>query len=129
MYVSFHITRGGRFFNPGHIEFVGEFGFQQLQSYLSNRIFLKNRDDKGKFCKPYLTDCDGNAISDSDLTSESGTIDFDGDYDTYYSIDAENMGCEERDAIRKTKGYISPKLRELVSSYNFEDGIEDNEDE
>lgn len=129
MYVSFHVTRGGRFFNPGHLEFVGEMDFQELQSYLDSHIFIKNRDEKGRFCKPYIADCDGNQVSYDDISAMVGTIDLDGDYDTYYTIDAENMGCEERDAIRKAKGYTSPGLQELVSSYNFEDGIEDNEDE
>lgn len=127
MYISFHKTRGGKFFNPGYIEFVGEFDFQQLQSHLSSFILIKNKDDKGRFCKPYLTDCDGNIISEDDLKSRIGTIDFDGDYDTYYSIDSEDMDCEERNAIRRDKGYISPELQELLFSYNLEDGIEDDD--
>lgn len=48
-------------------------------------------------------------------------------YDTYYSIDSEDMDCEERNAIRRDKGYISPELQELLFSYNLEDGIEDDD--
>ena len=117
MYVSFHVTRGGRFFNPGHLEFVGEMDFQELQSYLDSHIFIKNRDEKGRFCKPYIADCDGNQVSYDDISAMVGTIDLDGDYDTYYTIDADDMGEEELEAIRKYKGYLPDELRAMLTDY------------
>lgn len=117
MYVSFHVTRGGRFFNPGHLEFVGEMDFQELQSYLDSHIFIKNRDEKGRFCKPYIADCDGNQVSYDDISAMVGTIDLDGDYDTYYVMDADDMGEEELEAIRKYKGYLPDELRAMLTDY------------
>ena len=117
MYVSFHVTRGGKFFNPGHLEFVGEMDFQELQSYLDSHIFIKNRDEKGRFCKPYIADCDGNQVSYDDISAMVGTIDLDGDYDTYYVMDADDMGEEELEAIRKYKGYLPDELRAMLTDY------------
>ena len=117
MYVSFHVTRGGRFYNPGHLEFVGEMDFQELQSYLDSHIFIKNRDEKGRFCKPYIADCDGNQVSYDDISAMVGTIDLDGDYDTYYVMDADDMGEEELEAIRKYKGYLPDELRAMLTDY------------
>ncbi len=45
MVLSFHVCRGGRFFNPGHVEFVGEKTFSDVCSMLSDRLFTKNRDE------------------------------------------------------------------------------------
>lgn len=55
-----------------------------------NYIFEKYRDNKGKFCKKYLTDSDGNTLMDSFEYSEAlltgcGTLDFDGVYNTIYT--------------------------------------------
>lgn len=37
--------------------------------------------------------------------------------DTYYSLDADDLGDEEVDAIRRAKGYVPDEIMELVSSY------------
>ena len=42
MVLSFHVCRGGRFFNPGHVEFVGEETFSDVCSMLSDRLFTKD---------------------------------------------------------------------------------------
>ena len=39
MVLSFHVCRGGRFYNPGHVEFVGEETFSDVCSMLSDRLF------------------------------------------------------------------------------------------
>lgn len=117
MYVSFHKTRGGEFYNPGYVEFVGEMDFQELISFLSDSLYINRRDEKGRFTRPYLTDGNGRVVTDDDLDGHTGTIDFDGDYDTYYSLDADDLGDEEVDAIRRAKGYVPDEIMELVSSY------------
>ena len=47
MVLSFHVCRGGRFFNPGHVEFVGEETFSDVCSMLSDRLFTKDRSMGG----------------------------------------------------------------------------------
>ena len=83
--VCFHTGRGGRFHNPGHRTYVGEFDIQDmLNSWLADKTFINERDEKGRFSKPYVTDCSGRTVVDAeDLASGVGTIDFDGIYDSY----------------------------------------------
>lgn len=71
MVLSFHVCRGGRFFNPGHVEFVGEETFSDVCSMLSDRLFTKDRDEHGRFCKPYIADEVGTVVSEDD---ENGVV-------------------------------------------------------
>lgn len=83
IYLHFHIGRGGRYYNQGYVTFQGERDFQQLLSYRSY-LFEVNRDEKGRFCKPYLIDGAGNGIDAGDdwRTAKTGRLNFDNDYDT-----------------------------------------------
>lgn len=86
--VTFEIGRGGMSHNPGYLRFENtdrDIFFEQ-----ENYIFEKTRNKKGRFCKKYLTDVDGNTLMDaleySDaLQSGCGKLDFDGGYDTIYT--------------------------------------------
>ena len=61
--VCFHTGRGGRFHNPGHRTYVGEFDIQDmLNSWLADKTFINERDEKGRFSKPYVTDCSGELL-------------------------------------------------------------------
>ena len=127
MVLSFHVCRGGRFFNPGHVEFVGEKTFSDVCSMLSDRLFTKNRDEHGRFCKPYIADEVGTVVSEDDENGRTGEIDFDGDYDRYYTIeieDIDDLSDSELEAIREYKGYISEDLEHLVK---VDDDEEDEE--
>ena len=93
MVLSFHVCRGGRFFNPGHVEFVGEETFSDVCSMLSDRLFTKDRDEHGRFCKPYIADEVGTVVSEDDENGRTGEIDFDGNYDRYYNVSSTNYKC------------------------------------
>ena len=130
MVLSFHVCRGGRFFNPGHVEFVGEKTFSDVCSMLSDRLFTKNRDEHGRFCKPYIADEVGTVVSEDDENGRTGEIDFDGDYDRYYTIeieDIDDLSDSELEAIREYKGYISEDLERLIKVSDDEENEEDEE--
>jgi hypothetical protein len=84
IYLHFHIGRGGHYNNAGYVTFQGERDFQQLLSYRSEHLDEVNRDEKGRFCKPYLIDGAGNGIDAGDdwKTAKTGRLNFDNDYDT-----------------------------------------------
>lgn len=126
-YVAFRVGRGGRFYNPGHITFHGEMTFAELVREQSNDLFIRDRDEKGRFCKRILVDCSGSVVSEDDIHGNVGRLDFDGAYDTYYVRDMEYLNEEERNAIRKDNSYISDELQSYLQSYNEVDGIEDDE--
>ena len=126
-YVAFKVGRGGRFHNPGYISFYGEMTFAELVKEQSNDLFLRDRDEHGRFCKRILINCSGNVVSEDDINGNTGCLDFDGDYDKYYVKDMQDMSQEERDAVRKENSYISEELTHYIKSYNDIDGVDDNE--
>ena len=79
--VAFHVGRGGRFNNPGHVTYIGE---KSLHDFLDdNRLFYCDRDRNGRYCKPYYTDCNGNTmLTAEDIECNYGTIGWDCGYDT-----------------------------------------------
>ncbi len=94
---------------------------------LSDRLFTKDRDEHGRFCKPYIADEVGTVVSEDDENGRTGEIDFDGDYDRYYTIeieDIDDLSDSELEAIREYKGYISEDLEHLVK---VDDDEEDEE--
>lgn len=82
--VAFHIGRGGQFHNPGHKTYKGEINFTQLCNSNDQYLYEVNRDSNGRFCRPYLIDAGGNtAVTPDDYGKEVGSIDYDGEYDTW----------------------------------------------
>ena len=61
----------------------------------------------------------GRRVSDDDVNGDIGSIDFDGDYDRYYVIDAEDMDDRERRAVREVDGYISDDLQEILDEEEY----------
>ena len=103
--VAFHIGRGGRFWNQGHLSFVGE---KKIGDFIDDLF--------------WDTDEDGNAIPDAELRTDSGhevgctwaevetgigRIDIDGDYDTTYTMKLSDVEEDSRewDAIFKADDY------------------------
>ena len=116
--VSFHIGRGGRFYNAGHRTFIGEKDFQDLLNMEANNCFIHNRNDAGKFCKPFITDCSGNPVSDDDVNELTGTLDFDGQYDTSYAKVIDDCDEHELQIIAEANIYKSPALVAYLMNAN-----------
>jgi hypothetical protein len=116
--VAFHTGRGDQFYNAGHKTFIGEKNFQELQILNDSNIFTKYRDEKGRFCKPFLTDCNGNAISTDDVDALIGSLDFDGQYDFDSCDYVENCTKDELKIIAETQMYKSPELVAFLETSN-----------
>ena len=112
--VTFHIGRGGRFYNSGHKTYKGEKSFKEIISENENHIYIKNRDENGKYIKPIITDESGNEISDNNINDETGTLNFDGDYDTTITKYIEECTETEIQIIEESNLYKSEELKEYL---------------
>lgn len=95
------------------------FPIHQRYKFESKSQLTQNRDLNDRFCKPYLMADSGRRVSDDDVNGDIGSIDFDGDYDRYYVIDAEDMDDRERRAVREVDGYISDDLQEILDEEEY----------
>ena len=118
--VAFHIGRGGRHNNPGHLTFIGEKNFQELLSLNSDNIFEHNRDEKGRFCTPFLTDSQQCSITHDDIRGEVGRLDFDGYCDTDTARYIEDCTDSELEVIVESDLYKSGQLAEWLVNHNPE---------
>ncbi len=118
--VALHIGRGGHFNNPGHLFYLGEKNFQDLISQEYIHIFPMNKDDKGRFCKPFFVDGSGNVVSEDDPNGLIGTLDFDRQFDTDYCKYIED--CDERELtlMATTNEYKEPKIVAFLENFNTE---------
>lgn len=88
--VCFHIGRGGRFNDQGHKTYRNDIeSFQELLNYYADDLFEYTEDEDGnplpdEECR--IEDANGNVLVQGceDIGSETGRLDFDGDYDTTY---------------------------------------------
>ena len=117
----FHIGRGGRFYNSGHLTFVGFNKINECHDWQQN-TFDKTRDEKGKFCKPYLIDCSGNVLMDADQYQEAvetgiGILNFDHDYDTTYTTYTDELSVAELEAMSENPYY---GVDEVLEAYEYE---------
>jgi hypothetical protein len=83
IYVAFHIGRGGRFYNSGHVTYMGEMDIHKLIELNSNDLFYRDKDKRGRFCSPYYSDLNGNEIiTIKETKSNVGILEFDRQYNT-----------------------------------------------
>ena len=118
--VSFHIGRGGRFYNGGHKTYLGEKNFQDLISNETDHLYIRNKDERGKFMTPTLFDGNGNVVSDDNVNSLIGTLNFDGDYDTYGAKYIEDGTTNELELISKANEHKSGELEYYLDTNNYE---------
>ena len=103
--VAFHIGVGGRPLRSGHVKFIGECNFQELMNLGCNidRLFPQNRDEHGRFCKQYMTDCSGQVMVTADeMKSDTGRLDWDGEYDTDYCQNIND--CDYNELFKVVEG-------------------------
>lgn len=119
IYVSFHIGRGGRFHNPGHLTFRGEEDFQYLIAECSDSCIIISEDVDGNTLPDEdwtLEDHGGNVILQgrSEIDARTGRLEWDGEYDTDYTTTADELSDEEIEAIKVSGAYISDELSDLI---------------
>ena len=107
--VAFHIGRKGK-------TFLGEKDFQELINDRNDSLFLKDRDARGRFCKPFYADASGNVIVEpGEMKSEVGTLDFDGLYDTDVACYLDECDDDELRIIARDDAFVSLEVFEYVS--------------
>ena len=107
--VSFHIGRRGK-------TFLGEKDFQELIRDRNDSLFLKDRDERGRFCKPYYADASGNVMVEPDeMNSEVGTIEWDGSYDTDYACYLDECDDDELRLIARDDAFVSAEVFNYVT--------------
>src|SRR5690606_13834297 len=82
--VNFHIGRGGRFHNQGHLTFVSV--RLKTKEIIEDDTLLLNEDETA------YTDHSGNHIADLNDETHEYCYNFDNDYDTSYGIMVESFG-------------------------------------
>lgn len=116
----FHIGRGGRNNNQGHVTFIDvkpfyEVADNEMKYY---NAFLCNKDERGLFCKPYLASCaDGRVISEDDLNGLYGEINNDNDYDTDIVRSVEDIKGVERYEEALKEAYKRGEVDEEIVKY------------
>ena len=117
--VAFHIGRGGRFFNGGHKTFLGEMNYQDLIDMNSDNLFVTYRDEQGRFCTPFLVNCNCNMVSDT-IKGDVGELNFDNEYDTDYCKLIQDCTDAEIRIIEASTIYKSEELEEYIAYRNKE---------
>lgn len=127
MYVRFHIGRGGRFYNQGHLSFVNEDNFQDLISACGDKLF-DNREayDENTDTTTPLDDKDWN-LSDENgrvlvqgreaMEAMTGRLEWDGDYDTDYVVTVDDLSDNEIECLweeYRKEAWMSDELKDAV---------------
>jgi hypothetical protein len=114
--VAFHVGRGGRFYNPGNLTFIGE----QKISHFTSDLFLN--EDETEY-----VDGAGNYVG---LTVEEektgiGRINIDNEYDTTYTRSLFDCSFKEIMAIKESKEW---NAEDLIKTFLEDCGYETFED-
>lgn len=112
--VSFHVGRGGRFNNPGHLYFLGQMDIQQLLTLCDNsrnHTFYYDRDKAGRFIPPAYFDSNGNKIiTMKQVETGVGYLEWDTTYNTDYAIRLEDCDEKELQAILDYNGFVPSEI-------------------
>lgn len=113
--VAFHIGRGGRFNNAGHVTFIGEKNFDELIQMNDEHLFYQDRLPNGRFSKPFYTDLNGTVIVDTDeFGKETGTLNFDNGYDTDTCCYLDDCSQEDLKIIAESTKWKSYELEKFL---------------
>jgi hypothetical protein len=107
--LKFHTGRGGRFFNPGHVSFVG---FERIdEGNTFEDLFLS---DDEKICR----DASGNEL-DFEINSDgTGYVNEDYDYNRTDCVLEDDLTASQVVAlIRERDGYLSDEINRILNEY------------
>lgn len=102
--VAFHIGRGGRFYNGGHLTFLGEGKISDYTEDCWPPVKIDENSDSDlpepiddNSPEAEWTDCNGNSVglTNAEYQSGIGRIDIDGEYNTTYTM---RLGDIEEDS-------------------------------
>lgn len=107
--VAFHVCTRGK-------TFLGEKNFQELINDRLDSLFLHDRDERGRFCKPYYADASGNVmVEPGEMNREVGTLECDGLYDTDVACYLDECDEDELRLIARDDVFASPEVFEYVT--------------
>ena len=129
LFVRFHVGRGGRFYNPGHLSFVNEDNFQDLISackddanlFEVNSVYDEETDTEKDLPEEewYLYDA-GNKIlvqGKEAMEAETGCLDWDGEYDTDYVKTTDELNDKEIECLWEEyckDAWMSDELKDAI---------------
>lgn len=130
--LCFHIGRGGRFNNPGHLSFDGTKKITETSDF--SNLYppkFKNGNDDLKTLKAEWLDEIGNSV---ELTNEMiktgvGRINIDNDFDTTYTTYLKDLTENEIDAIMEAKPWDLDYIKEALIKLEMIESENENEDE
>jgi len=89
--VAFHIGRGGRYYNAGHLSYIGEYEI----SHFINDLFIQENGE-------YFDGSENSVgLTEKEVETGIGRIDVDGLYDTTYCKFLDECNEEELELIAK----------------------------
>ena len=114
--LAFHIGRGGRFHNSGHLSFLDECTINRFV----DDLFINSDGTQ-------YTDGNGREVGLSVLNDGTGKIDIDGDYDTTYAVHIQDLTKSEFDAIKnRGSGFFGLSMDEFNEIISFEEEEEED---
>jgi hypothetical protein len=121
--VCFHIGRGGRFYNSGHLTFEGVKSITQTSAY--DKLFI---DEDATDDTEFRDECgNGVDLTQGEANTGIGRINIDNDYDTTYTCMIKDLDESEINAIEASSGWE----KEIIINTLIEIGLveADEEDE
>lgn len=117
---TFNIGRGGSFYNAGHKKLIGY--NESLQDYFQDVFLIDGADDDKDEKLPeeewLLLDADGNTLLKGyEIMSRTGTLDFDGDYDTIIVRSIEELREDEKSIILDSYETFDKDYQKAISNY------------
>ena len=120
----FHIGRGGKFYNQGFVTFVDVKPFYEVvDKALIEDANIKNCDENGRYCKPYIASCNGCEISTDNPNGLYGML----NYDEYYNTDIilsvdDAKGCKRyEEAIKRAVKSGKTISEDIIDYLEIED--------
>lgn len=104
----FHIGRGGRFNNQGHITFIEIGGISQAPIIQNQDYYYPfiGYDKDGNYLEDYSDDAElldevgnGLRLTAKELRDDEGFIDIDGEYDSWYTAHSDELNQREAMAV------------------------------
>ena len=117
---TFKIGRGGRFYNAGHKKLIGY--NEILQDYFQDVFLIDGADDDEDEKLPeeewLLLDANGNTLLKGyEIMSRTGTLDFDGDYDTIIVRSIEELREDEKSIVLDSYETFDKDYQKAISNY------------
>ena len=129
-HLHFHIGRGGRFYNGGHLTFKGEADFAEIQRGRADDLLWIDEDENGnplpKEQQQLRALCSGKLLAQGDeIYAETGRLDFDGEFDTDYVTTPDDLNEDEAQALFD---YYFGEGANMVATYNSDPFEVDHEE-